>query len=166
MTIDWEAIPCRHERCPTHAVGVYHVPEGCNCFPDPVQALCEQHFIKLHSTGPITTIVSWRTEMDDRKELAEVKAELGRERHRLYQLRAEALKFTNVREAIAAYNEMLDANQSLQQQLEETRGIIKEMLRFMGEAFERQEERYGTGLPVLAIPNPGDGSGCGSRDLE
>lgn len=54
--IDWEAIPCRH-RCPHHAVGLYYVPEGCNCFPDPVQALCEQHFIKLHSAGPITTIV-------------------------------------------------------------------------------------------------------------
>jgi hypothetical protein len=166
MTIDWEAVPCRHERCQSHAVGIYYVPEGCNCFPDPVQALCEQHFIKLHSTGPITTIVSWRTEMDARTELRETQAELARERNKLYQLRAEALKFTNVREATQAYNEMLERSQELQGQLEDTRGIIREMLRFVGEAFEKQEDRYGTAFPVTSVPDPGDGSACGTRELD
>ena len=101
MKIDWEAIPCRHApRCSSCAVGVYHIPEGCNCFPDPVQALCEQHFIKVHSTGPIRTVVSCRSE-----------AETGTD------------------------------------QLESTRSIIREMLRFMGEAFEAQENKHGTPFP-------------------
>jgi hypothetical protein len=138
MGVDWEAVPCRHGGH-AHAAGIYHIPEGCNCFSDPIQALCEQHFIKLHSTGPITTIVSWRTEMDDRKELAEVKAELARERKKLYQLRAEAVKFQSVKAATEAYNEMLECYEALQQQLEDTRGIVRETLRFMGEAFEGRE---------------------------
>jgi hypothetical protein len=40
-----------------HPIGIYHVPEGCACWPDPVQALCAQHFIKAQSTGPIELIV-------------------------------------------------------------------------------------------------------------
>lgn len=38
-------------------VGIYHVPEGCICWADPIQALCMQHFIKAESEGPITRIV-------------------------------------------------------------------------------------------------------------
>lgn len=41
--------------CP-NPVGIWYIPEGCNCFPDTIQALCEQHFIKCHSTGPIIKI--------------------------------------------------------------------------------------------------------------
>lgn len=64
MAIDWENVPCRHGGH-THAVGIYYVPEGCNCFPDPVQALCQQHFIKLHSTGPVTAIVCLDAEAEE-----------------------------------------------------------------------------------------------------
>jgi hypothetical protein len=130
-----------------------------------VQALCEHHFITCDSTGPITTIVSWRTEMDARKELDQLKADLSRERNKLYKLRAEALKFTSVREATRAYEEMLEASLDLQRRLEGTRAIIRDMLRFMGEAFEEQEDRYGTAFPVASVPDPGDGSACGARDL-
>ena len=63
--IDWDAIPCRHPMCRSNAVGIYYVPEGCNCFEDPVQALCEQHFIKLHSTGAISTIISCHVEDEE-----------------------------------------------------------------------------------------------------
>jgi hypothetical protein len=48
-------LKCRH-RHDAIATGLYYIPEGCNCFPDPIQALCEQHFITCHSTGPIETI--------------------------------------------------------------------------------------------------------------
>jgi hypothetical protein len=166
VSIDWESTPCRREGCKDHAVGIYHAPEGCGGVADPVQALCEHHFIKCDSTGPITTIVSRRTEMDAKKELAQLKADLSRERDKLYQLRAEALKFTSVREATFAYNEMLEVSQDLQRQLEGTRAIIRDMLRFMGEAFEEQEDRYGTAFPVASVPDPGDGSACGAARLD
>lgn len=39
-------------------VGIYHVPEGCICWRDPVQALCAQHFYKAESDGPVTLIVA------------------------------------------------------------------------------------------------------------
>lgn len=38
-------------------VGVYHVPAGCICWPDPVQALCPQHIINAESDGPITLLL-------------------------------------------------------------------------------------------------------------
>jgi hypothetical protein len=41
-------------------VGIFHVPAGCICWRDPVQALCMQHFVKAESTGPITCIVDFR----------------------------------------------------------------------------------------------------------
>lgn len=34
-------ITCR--LCDAPAVGVYHLPRGCVCAADPVQALCAQH---------------------------------------------------------------------------------------------------------------------------
>ncbi len=40
------------------AIGIYHIPKGCHCWPDPVQALCIQHFIKAESTGPITLMMA------------------------------------------------------------------------------------------------------------
>lgn len=47
---EMKAVKCRHG-CVDEPIGIYHIPEGCNCFPDPIQALCAQHFVKLHSTG-------------------------------------------------------------------------------------------------------------------
>lgn len=38
-------------------VAIYHVPQGCICWADPVQALCAQHALKAQSTGAITMIV-------------------------------------------------------------------------------------------------------------
>lgn len=38
-------------------IGIYHVPKGCICWDDPVQALCVHHFIKAESTGDITLIL-------------------------------------------------------------------------------------------------------------
>jgi hypothetical protein len=37
-------------------IGLFHVPDGCHCWPDPVQALCGQHAITIESAGPITLI--------------------------------------------------------------------------------------------------------------
>jgi hypothetical protein len=45
-----------------HPIGIYHIPKGCACWPDPVQALCAQHFIKAQSDGPITLIVELTVE--------------------------------------------------------------------------------------------------------
>lgn len=40
-----------------HAIGIYHVPEGCICWRDPVQALCAQHLYSAESNGPITLLI-------------------------------------------------------------------------------------------------------------
>jgi hypothetical protein len=40
-----------------HPVGIYHVPEGCICWRDPVQALCAQHFMTAESEGPISLLL-------------------------------------------------------------------------------------------------------------
>lgn len=40
-----KSVKCRHgcdDPC-----GIYYVPDGCNCFSDPIQALCAQHLVKL-----------------------------------------------------------------------------------------------------------------------
>jgi len=41
-------------------VAIVHVPEGCICWSDPVQALCQQHLITAQSTGEIRLIVDFR----------------------------------------------------------------------------------------------------------
>lgn len=41
-----------------HPVGIFWIPEGCACWPDPVQALCEQHFVKVQSDGPVVLIMA------------------------------------------------------------------------------------------------------------
>jgi hypothetical protein len=51
---------CRFPTCSGAPVGVFHVPEGCNCWPDPLQALCAQHAVKVHSTGPISLLLDFR----------------------------------------------------------------------------------------------------------
>ena len=53
--IDWDKLQCRFAT-PYHnppVAGIYHVPRGCICWPDPIQALCMQHFITAESAGPI-----------------------------------------------------------------------------------------------------------------
>lgn len=55
--IDWEALACRHGD-KGHVVALVHIPKGCWCFPDPVQALCLQHLHKAQSMGPITIIAT------------------------------------------------------------------------------------------------------------
>lgn len=37
-------------------VGLFHVPQGCVCWTDPVQALCGQHAERAQSSGSITLI--------------------------------------------------------------------------------------------------------------
>lgn len=62
--IDWDALRCRHGGELHHArapvVAIVHVPEGCVCFRDPIQALCRQHFDRLRDGGsiPVRIIVS------------------------------------------------------------------------------------------------------------
>lgn len=53
------ALKCRFG-CDDAVVGIFHAPEGCHCWRDPVQALCAQHAIKMESTGPITCVVDFR----------------------------------------------------------------------------------------------------------
>lgn len=55
-----EKIKCRFG-C-NHPIGLFHVPQGCICWTDPVQALCPQHFITAESNGPVTEIVSFERE--------------------------------------------------------------------------------------------------------
>lgn len=55
-----EPVPCRFG-CREPAAEIVYVPEGCICWPDPVQALCEQHLITLESTGPTRTLLDLRT---------------------------------------------------------------------------------------------------------
>ena len=50
--------PCRFG-CKSPSIGIYYVPEGCICWPDPVQALCAQHFINAESEGHIICIVKF-----------------------------------------------------------------------------------------------------------
>ena len=37
--------------CDEEPIGIYHVPGGCACFPDPVQALCAQHVVTISCDG-------------------------------------------------------------------------------------------------------------------
>lgn len=50
-----ERVRCRFG-CEDPVVGIYHVPEGAH-HPDPVQALCAQHFVKADPSGPMAAIV-------------------------------------------------------------------------------------------------------------
>jgi hypothetical protein len=55
--IDWQALTCRHGDRGL-VVALAHIPEGCWCFSDPVQALCLQHLMKAQSNGPISIIAT------------------------------------------------------------------------------------------------------------
>jgi len=45
--------------CSSPVVAIVHAPQGCHCFPDPVQALCAQHAQSIDG-GPVTPIVDLR----------------------------------------------------------------------------------------------------------
>lgn len=139
MPIDWEQLPCRHPHCGAPAAGVYHLPHGSAYAPDFVQALCERHFIELRADCPATTIVSCRTEAEARKELERTQTELVWIRNKVYQFRAEALKFQSVREATEAYNEMLERSEELQKQLENARGVVRGMCSLMADLIPKPE---------------------------
>ena len=51
-------LPCRFSRigCQSPATVILYVPEGCHCWKDPVQALCDQHYITAESPGPIMVL--------------------------------------------------------------------------------------------------------------
>ncbi len=51
-----DKVKCRFG-CDDLVHGIYHVPEGCHCWEDPIQALCWQHASKAESTGPITALI-------------------------------------------------------------------------------------------------------------
>lgn len=53
----FDRFKCRHG-CADPVVGIYHIPEGCWCFPDQVQALCGQHAIKVEGSEPIECLMA------------------------------------------------------------------------------------------------------------
>lgn len=54
---EWMAdLRCRFPTCSGNPVGLFHVPSGCVCWPDPIQALCAQHAVTAESTGPIICV--------------------------------------------------------------------------------------------------------------
>jgi hypothetical protein len=55
---DLAAIECRFG-CKSPVVGVFHTPQGCVCWPDPIQALCAQHANEAQSTGPIVCVLDF-----------------------------------------------------------------------------------------------------------
>ena len=55
--IDWDTLRCRHGDS-NPVAGLYHAPEGCICFPDPVQALCSQHAVKCMQNNAMYLIVA------------------------------------------------------------------------------------------------------------
>lgn len=55
---DLAPIECRFG-CKSPAVGIFHVPRGCVCWRDPVQALCAQHANEAQSNGPIVCILDF-----------------------------------------------------------------------------------------------------------
>lgn len=48
-------------------IGIFHVPEGCICWRDPVQALCGQHLYKAESMGSVICIVDFMEGQPDRR---------------------------------------------------------------------------------------------------
>jgi hypothetical protein len=39
---------------------IVHAPEGCDCWKDPVQALCMQHYSSVQSHGPVFILMDLR----------------------------------------------------------------------------------------------------------
>ena len=59
MPIDWDKLTCRFGCDPARnpVAGLYHAPDGCICYPDPVQALCAAHAIKGQQNNDMTPII-------------------------------------------------------------------------------------------------------------
>lgn len=53
---EMKTVKCRHG-C-DDPIGIYHIPDGCNCFIDPIQALCAQHWTKVCSAGRMIWLVA------------------------------------------------------------------------------------------------------------
>jgi hypothetical protein len=62
--VDWSKLKCRFG-CDAAVVGIYHAPQGCVCWPDPVQALCAQHAIKADQNVNEFEPLVLRTASDD-----------------------------------------------------------------------------------------------------
>ena len=43
--------------CDSPVVGIFYAKEGCLCWNDPVQALCDQHAINMESEGEVVCVV-------------------------------------------------------------------------------------------------------------
>lgn len=57
--IDWDILKCRHGCDPQRhpVVGIYHAPQGCICWDDPVQALCIAHAVKGQQNNDMSPII-------------------------------------------------------------------------------------------------------------
>lgn len=54
--MDWQSLQCRHG-CDAPVAGLYHAPDGCLCWPDHIQALCEQHAVKGMQNNEMTVLL-------------------------------------------------------------------------------------------------------------
>jgi hypothetical protein len=54
--IDWQSLACRFG-CDDPVIGLYFAPDGCWCFPDRIQALCEQHAVKGLQNNDMTLLL-------------------------------------------------------------------------------------------------------------
>lgn len=54
---NWQALKCRFG-CDAPVGGIYFAPEGCWCFPDHMQALCEQHAVKGLQNNEMVTVIT------------------------------------------------------------------------------------------------------------
>lgn len=52
-----KTVRCRFG-CTDMPIGIYHVPEGCICYRDPIQALCAHHFSRAQSEGHIIWLIA------------------------------------------------------------------------------------------------------------
>lgn len=59
-----DTLTCRFSErgCKSPPVAVIHAPDGCQCWRDPVQAVCAQHLMSCESVGPIHMLVDLRIE--------------------------------------------------------------------------------------------------------
>jgi hypothetical protein len=53
-----ERLKCRFG-CDAPVLGIFHMPQGCICWTDPIQALCEHHADRAQSVGPIECIADF-----------------------------------------------------------------------------------------------------------
>lgn len=63
-------IKCRFEPCSDPPIGVFHMDQGCVCYPDRVQALCGQHLYKAEPLGSMEIILDFRATLTVRPDPA------------------------------------------------------------------------------------------------